>query len=318
MAPKPYLVVNPRSAGGATGRHFDEIAAAARSALGDCQHGFTRRERHATELTREALRGGARVVVAIGGDGTINEVVNGFFEELEPGAPPRAINPEAALAILPRGTGGDFRRTLGLNGDLKASARRLSGDPRRIDLGRIDYVASDGSPASRLFVNVAAAGVGARIVSIANHSSKALGGKLTFILASLRGLLGWSDVSVRASIDGAPFEELMVTSFSVANGRFFGGGMEVAPSARIDDGLFHLTIWSGYGLADFVLKGATMYDGSHVKLPGTRIVTASKVRLEPGLRSPGREILVEADGEQLGHLPASFSMLSGAMPLFCS
>lgn len=315
---KPFLVVNPRSAGGATARHFDEIAAAVRGAVGECAHGFTERPLHATELTRAALRAGAGLVIAIGGDGTINEVVNGFFEPLRPGEPARAVDPGATLAILPRGTGGDFRRTLGLDGDLAASAARLRGQRRRVDLGRVDYTAGDGRGCSRLFINVSGAGVGARIVDISNAGSKVLGGKLTFLLASLRGLMGWTDVGVRAFLDGGPAQDLSVTSFSVANGRFFGGGMEVAPGARIDDGLFHVTIWSGFGLGDFILKAGRMYDGSHVKLPGTRVATAKTVRLEP--RGGGRggasgEVLVEADGEGLGRLPADFTLLPGALSL---
>lgn len=310
---KPFLVVNPRSAGGATGRHFDEVLAAARGALGDCDHAFTQRQGHATELTRTALRAGAKVVVAVGGDGTINEVVNGFFEELVPGEPPRPLAPDAALAILPRGTGGDFRRTLGLDGDLRRSAGRLRGPRRRVDVGRVDYTSEGGAAASRLFINVAGAGVGARIVSIANRSSKVLGGKLTFLAASLRGLAGWRDLPVRASLDSAPAEALSITSFSVANGRFFGGGMEVAPGALLDDGLFHVTIWSGFGFVDFVFKAGTMYDGTHVRLPGTRVATAARVLLEP---ASAADVPVEADGEQLGRLPACFTILPGAMSLF--
>ncbi|GAC1337571.1 MAG: diacylglycerol kinase family lipid kinase [Myxococcales bacterium] len=317
---KPFLVVNPRSAGGATARHFDEVAAAARGALGECAHAFTDRPGHATELTRAALRSGAGLVVAIGGDGTINEVVNGFFEPLRPGESPRAVDPGAALAILPRGTGGDFRRTLGLDGALAKSAARLRGERRRVDVGRVDYTGAGGGSASRLFINVSGAGVGARIVDISNASTKVLGGKLTFLLASLRGLAGWRDVAVRARLDAGPVEDLSVTSFSVANGRFFGGGMEVAPGARIDDGLFHVTIWSGFGLGDFILRAGRMYDGSHVRLPGTRVATAKTVRLERGGR-PGSgaagEILVEADGEGLGHLPADFTILPGALSLLC-
>jgi YegS/Rv2252/BmrU family lipid kinase len=315
---RPYLVVNPRSASGATARHFDEIAAAVRGSLGECAHGFTEGPRHATELTRAALRSGAGLVVAIGGDGTINEVVNGFFEPLRPGEAARPIAPGAALAILPRGTGGDFRRTLGLDGELSKSAARLRVQPRRVDLGRVDYTERSGAVASRLFINVSGAGVGARIVAISNAGSKALGGKLTFLLASLRGLANWSDVPVRAILDGGPAEELSITSFSVANGRFFGGGMEVAPEARIDDGLFHVTIWSGFGLSDFILKAGRMYDGSHVKLPGTRVATAKTVRLERGAKArPGAsaDVAVEADGEDLGHLPADYTIVPGALLL---
>jgi YegS/Rv2252/BmrU family lipid kinase len=309
-----FVIVNPRAASGSTGRHFDDVSAAVRAAVGDHRHAFTERPLHAEELCRAALRDGTDLVVAVGGDGTINEVVNGFFETPIPGLAPRPLRQGAALAILPRGTGGDLRRTLGLDGDLRRCGPRLAGTRKPIDVGLVEFEADGGARAARYFVNVADAGVGFEVVTLANKSSKVLGGKLTFTLASLRALGGWKDVPVRFSLDGAPFEEAKVTTFAVANGRFFGGGMQVAPGARLDDGLFGVTIWSGYGLSDFVLKSASMYDGSHVKLPGTRTCTARIVRLEPasGSQDP---IGVEVDGEPIGRLPATFSIVPGAIQL---
>ena len=269
---------------------------------------------HAASLARRALRDGADLVIAAGGDGTINEVVNGFFEEPSHGEPPRPVRPGAALGILPRGTGGDLRRTVGLEHDLRSCAPRLAGEKRPIDVGRIDFVGPKGLPAARYFINVAEAGVGSDVVRIANSSSKLLGGKLTFALASLRALAGWRDVPVRWSLDGGPFQEGSVTTFAVANGRCFGGGMVVAPGALLDDGVFHVTIWSGYSLSDFVLRSAAMYDGSHVKLKGTRTATARSVRLEPlpGARGP---LDIEADGELIGRLPATFTVVPGVVRL---
>ena len=301
---KPFLVVNPRSAGGATQRHFDSIVQAVRSAVGDVEHAFTERSMHAADLTRAALRNGCELVIAAGGDGTINEVVNGFFEE---GKPVRA---GAALAVLPRGTGGDFRRTLGLDGDLLRCAARLQGEAALADVGRVEFVDRKGRHATRYFINVAEVGVGAKVVEIANRSSKALGGKLTFMLASLRALAGWRDLPLRVSFDGAAPEAMSVTTLAVANGRYFGGGMMVAPEARLDDGLFHITIWSGYTLADFVLKSGSMYDGSHLRLKGTRTRTARTVRVESDV-----EAGIEIDGEGVGSCPATFTLLPAALRL---
>jgi len=309
---KTFVVVNPRSANGATARHFDGIAQAVRGAVGEFRHAFTERAMHAADLTRSALGEGFDLIVAVGGDGTVNEVVNGFFEPARPGQPARPVRPGAALALLPRGTGGDLRRTLGLDGDVARCAARLKGAAAPADVGRVDYTAHDGSAASRYFINVGEVGVGARVVEIANRSSKRLGGKATFKLASLRALLGWRDLRVRASFDGAAAEELEITALAVANGRYFGGGMMVAPEARLDDGLFHVTIWSGFGLSDFVLKSGSMYDGSHVNLEGTRTRTARSVRVDPS--GPGL-MGIEADGEPLGRLPASFTLLPGALQL---
>ncbi|HWE25945.1 MAG TPA: diacylglycerol kinase family protein [Myxococcales bacterium] len=311
---KAFVIVNPRSANGATGRHFDDIQAAVRDAVGDHGHAFTERPMHAAELARRALRDGADLIVAVGGDGTISEVVNGFFEEPRPGDPPRPVRPGAALGILPRGTGGDLRRTVGVSADLRACAPRLRGEAKAVDVGRIDLLDSAGRPAARYFINVAEAGVGAEVVRIANSGTKLLGGKLTFAIASLRGMVGWSDVSLRWSLDGGPMQEGLVTTFAVANGRCFGGGMLVAPGAKLDDGLFHVTIWSGYTLADFVVRSGSMYDGSHVNLKGTRVASARSVRLLPGAKVNG-PIGVEADGEVIGRLPATFTVLPGALRL---
>lgn len=309
---KPFLVVNPRSANGVTARHFDTIAQAVRGAVGEVRHAFTEHAMHAAELTRAALREGNDLVIAVGGDGTLNEVVNGFFDPPRPGEPARALRPGAKLALLPRGTGGDFRRSIGLDGDLPQCAARLKGEARPVDVGRVDYTADDGSAASRYFINVGEAGVGARVVHIANRSSKWLGGKTTFFLASLRALSGWRDLHVRAFFDDEPPEDLWITALAVANGKYFGGGMMVAPEARLDDGRFHVTIWSGFGLSDFVLKSGSMYDGSHVNLKGTRTRTARAVRLVP--LGPG-PMEVEADGERLGRLPATFTLMPGALQL---
>jgi YegS/Rv2252/BmrU family lipid kinase len=311
---KPFLVVNPRSAHGATARHFDRIVQAVRGELGDVDHAFTEHAMHAADLTREALRAGHDLVIAVGGDGTINEVVNGFFQPAVPGEAPRPVRAGAALAMLPRGTGGDFKRSLQLDGDLGRCAARLKGDRTAIDVGRVDYISPAGNPASRFFINVGEVGIGAKVAEIANRSNKRFGGKLTFRLAALRALAGWRDVRIRASFDGAPEEEMAVTTLVIANGKYFGGGMMVAPEARLDDGRFDVTIWSGYGLSDFVLKGGSMYDGSHVRLKGTRTRTARTIRVTPRDPAPPG---IEADGERLGQLPATFTLLPGALRLVC-
>jgi len=309
---RPFLVINPQSAGGATQRHFDTISQAVREAVGECAHAFTERPLHAAELTRKALAEGCDLVIAVGGDGTINEVVNGFFEEPRQDKPSKPVKPGAALGVLPRGTGGDLRRTIGLDGDVRRSASRLKGEKAAIDVGRVDFTGDDGRPASRYFINVAEVGVGAKVVEIANASSKVLGGKLTFMLASVRALVGWRDLPIRFSLDGGPFEETSVTTFAIANGRYFGGGMMVAPEAKLSDGLFHVTIWRGFTLADFAFKSGSMYDGSHIKLKGTETRTARTVRLE----AAGSEAVgVEVDGERIGRLPATFTVLPGALHL---
>ncbi|MBI5545108.1 MAG: diacylglycerol kinase family lipid kinase [Deltaproteobacteria bacterium] len=303
---RTVLVVNPKSANGATGRHFAQIARAVRAAIGDFEHEFTTAPLEATALTRRALARGAQCVVAVGGDGTTNEVVNGFFDEQG-----RPLAQAAALGIVPRGTGGDFRKAFGWSADLAQAAARLKGEACRIiDVGRIRFVDARGAPAARLFVNIASAGVSGLVDFEVNRASKVLGGKVSFALGTLKAMLRYRDVPVRATFDGGPVETFPATVVAVANGQFFGGGMWIAPGARPDDGTFDVTIWSGYGLGDFVTRGKAIYDGSHVRFPNTRTLKARRVTLEADA-----PVLLDVDGEQLGQLPATIELLPGALRL---
>ena len=302
---RTFLVVNPESAGGATGRRWPEIRAEVLRALGDgAEHAFTERPMHAAALTAEALRKGFRRIVAVGGDGTLNEVVNGFFQA-EGGVPP-----DACIALVPRGTGGDFRRTFGLNGSLRETCARLRGEVRPLDIGRVRFTRPDGTPGERYFVNVASFGVSGQVDRAVNSGSKLLGGKVSFFVASVRTLVGWRDQAVRIRVDGGPEESLAITTLAVANGQYFGGGMRVAPEADPSDGQFDVTIWSGYHLKDFALKSASVYDGRHVRWAGTRTLRCR--RLEA---TSDEEVLLYVDGEQPGRLPATFELLPGALRL---
>ena len=305
---KPHLIVNPASAHGRTGRHFDDIARAVRSALGDFDFSFTERRGHGVLLAREIYRAGANLVVAVGGDGTASEVIDGLMLEHAAGRP---RNGGAAFGLISRGTGGDLRRSLGCPADAVDAASLLAGSAERvIDLGRVEFVGHDGEPSARHFVNVAGFGVAGRVVRDVERMGKALGGKATFMLASARALMGWRDQPVRWRIDGGPWREDRVTSLAVCNGRFFGGGMLVAPAARMDDGLFDITLWKGLGFADFALKKGMLYDGSHVRLPNTTTCRGRVVEAEPLCREP---VLLDIDGEQPGMLPARFTILAGAL-----
>ncbi len=302
----PYFVVNPNSADGATGRRWPKLEAAARAALGPLDVGLTRGPLDAVPLTREALRRGHRCIVAVGGDGTLNEVVNGFFDE--------AGNPlasDATFSVLPQGTGGDFRRTLGLNGRFADALAAFRQAPvRRIDLGRVTFRAHDGSMAVRHYINVASVGVSGAIGQQVNSSSKRLGGYLTFMLASARALASWKDVTVRFSVDGGPWQTAPITCLAMANGRFFGGGMKVAPGAELDDGLFHVTRWFDYGVGTFVFRQPAIYAGRHVEWERTKTFTARRVEIQSDDR-----VLLEIDGEQPGGVPATFEVVPGALLL---
>jgi YegS/Rv2252/BmrU family lipid kinase len=305
---KPHLIVNPASAHGRTGRHFDDIARAVRGAVGDFDCSFTERRGHGVLLAREVSRAGANLVVAVGGDGTASEVVDGLMLERAAGG---LLDGGSAFGFIPRGTGGDLRRSLRCPADAVGAALVLaSPDEHVIDLGRVEFVGHDGKPAARHFINVAGLGVSGRVVRDVERMGKALGGKATFMLASAKALMGWRDQPVRWRIDGGPWREDRVTSLSVCNGRFFGGGMMVAPGARLDDGLFDVTLWKGLSLKDFALKKGMLYDGTHLRLPNTTTFRGRVVEAEP---LGGEPVLLDVDGEQPGMLPARFTILAGAL-----
>lgn len=298
---KPVLIVNPASAGGRTGRHFDAIARAVQGTLGDFEARFTRATGDGTTLAREAVAAGRRLVVAVGGDGTASEVIDGLLHG----------GYREQFGFIPRGTGGDLRRTLGLAENLQEAARALASDRTVVaDLGRVAFVGHDGSKHLRHFANVSGVGVSGLVVRKVNDGVKLPSGKLSFMLASARALLGWSDRPVRWRADGGPWQETRITALSVCNGRYFGGGMMVAPEARMDDGLFEVVEWTGLGITDFVTKKSMLYDGTHVRLPNTRVVRARTVEVEP---VGDTELLLDVDGEGPGRAPARWDLLPKAL-----
>ncbi|MDP2269841.1 MAG: diacylglycerol kinase family lipid kinase [Archangium sp.] len=302
---KTFFVVNPKSANGATGKRWAELAAGIARTLSDFGVEFTKQPLDAVHITRQALKSGYDCIVAVGGDGTINEVTNGFFED------GKVLNPNAALGVLPRGTGGDFRKTFDWDLDSDAAIRRLkTPDTRPFDVGRLDFLGHDGTQQTRYFANICSFGVSGLVDLEVNNTSKALGGTVSFMWGSLKAMRKYKDQRVRMTIDDKPLEEVMVTTLSVANGKFFGGGMKVAPDADVSDGLFDVVVWSGYGLTDFVVRSKGLYSGSHTTWKGTRIVRAKKLVAESD-----EKVLIDCDGEQPGTLPCTMTILPSAIRL---
>jgi YegS/Rv2252/BmrU family lipid kinase len=302
---KTFFVVNPKSANGATGKRWGEHAATIARTLSDFGVEFTRGPMDAATIARRAIESGYDCIVAVGGDGTINEVTNGFF------ADGKVINPAAALGVLPRGTGGDFRKTFAWDTDFDAAVRRLkTPDTRPFDVGKLEYRTHDGGTAVRYFANICSFGVSGLVDEEVNNTSKVLGGKVSFMWASLKALSKYRDQVVRLSFDGKPAESVPVTTLAIANGQFFGGGMKVAPSADVSDGDFDVTIWSGYGLGDFVFKSAGVYSGAHIGWKGTRTLKCREMTADSDER-----VLLDCDGEQPGRLPCRMTILPAAIRL---
>ncbi|MBX3155629.1 MAG: diacylglycerol kinase family lipid kinase [Deltaproteobacteria bacterium] len=307
LAPRTTVVVNPKSQGGRLGKRWTEIGETLQRAF-PFDAAITRGVGDATVLTREALRAGVERVVALGGDGTVNEVVNGFFDEA--GAP---IAPRAAFGLIPFGTGGDFRRTFELPTEIADAAAVIAADRRAaIDVGRLTFVATDGAPAARMFANIASFGVSGVVDRLVNKSGKKLG-RLSFMYAAARATWSYKNQRVQLTFDGGERTEATINTVAVANGRYFGGAMMVAPDAEPDDGLFDVVCLGDFSFGDVVTSGRRIYKGSHLGMDKVSVRRARVVDAEP--IDPAANVELDIDGESPGRLPARFELLPGALQM---
>ena len=300
---RTLVIVNPASAGGATARRWDHIAGVIREAIGSYESAFTDAPGHAGLLTTCALEEGYETVVAVGGDGTLNEVVGGFFRGRE------RIAPNARLGIVPAGTGCDFARALDLEGIEQSSARLGDARSRFVDVGLASFTDPNGVQRTRPFLNVASLGCSGRVARALGRRFTRAGGSLAFVLATIGALLVHRDIPISITFDNT-LHHRSITNFAMCNGRYFGGGMQVAPEAVIDDGRFNATVWSGFGLVDFITNSATLYDGTHIHDSRTWQFQAR----ETIVTGPA-DVPVELDGEYVGSLPLRIEILPGSLRL---
>jgi len=296
------FLVNPASANGSTGRRWAEIAHHAAAAGLEGEALISTRQGEIAELAERAVAEGAGLIVAVGGDGTVYETVNGLMRS--GGAS------EVDLAIVPRGTGTDFVRTFGITGDLdRALHTAREGDVRAIDVGRARYVAWDGSPAESNFANFAGAGISGAIARRANSSSKAAGGRVSFIWATLAVFAGWKATEVTLTVDeverSGPMFEVLATI-----GEYAAGGMRVTPGAAPDDGLLDVLTIGDVTKVDFVLTFPKIYRGTHVRHPKIDTLRGRTVRIESVDPLP-----IALDGEQPGTTPLEVDLVPGALRL---
>jgi YegS/Rv2252/BmrU family lipid kinase len=298
--------------GDRTGANWAAIESKLRGALGHVDTVFTDGPMAARRLTMEALKDGVDQVIAVGGDGTVNEVVNGFFERGKP------LNPEAVLVVLASGTGGDFRRTFRIPESIDEQIARLAHSTiHTIDLGRLTYRDdSTGEEASRYFDNIASFGLSGLADKAVNSLKfgKRFGGKLAFQLGTFKALLAYRRQPVRIRVDDVFDAVVSVTTAAVCNGKYFGGGMKMAPHAEPDDGLFDVVIVRGVGSLELLLKSRTIYKGNHLKYDKVTVLRGRKVIAEP-VHGHHHPVLLDVDGEAPGRLPATFEILPRAINL---
>ena len=291
--------MNPAAAGGTTGKRWPEIAhrAAQRGLDGDAL--ISERPGQLTALAADAVAGGATRLVVVGGDGSVNEVVNGIAD---------AHGVE--LAVIPRGTGWDFVRTFDSPRDLDAAVDvALTGSVREVDLGTVTYRTWGGEDARSVFANVASAGISGAIAQRANESSKALGGKVSYYWATLAVFVGWQTGEMRVTVDGESRNGKMIDAV-VCNGRYLGGGMMMCPEAEPDDGVFDVLLIGDVTKRDLLLVLPKTYKGNHLPHPRLELLRGKVVTVESAEPLP-----IELDGEQPGTTPARFEVLPRALRL---
>jgi diacylglycerol kinase (ATP) len=305
---RTLVIVNPTSAGGRTGRRWPALRDALHTAGVVHDVHQTTAPHDATAVTRQALVDGYNRVVAAGGDGTLNEVVNGFFTP-----DGNLINSDAVLGLLSSGTGGDFRRTIGLPTDPHQLATILAANYTRIiDAGGITY--DDPATAPRQFINIADCGVGGEVAARVNRSrNKGSGvlGTAVFLAISLTALTTFGGRPVRITCDGGS-TEMEIQNVVIANGRYFGGGMRIAPSAEVDDGWLDVVVLPALGRLRTLVAMPSVYRGAHIRQRGVLVKRARSVRIEP---LDERPLLFDVEGEQIGRAPATLTCLPAVLNL---
>lgn len=302
--PKIAFIVNPRAAGGGAGRTWPRIEALARDRLGTFATYLTSAPGDAMRLVRQAVKDGADVVVCVGGDGTLNEVVNGLMVV-------EGASRGVAVGFVPRSTGCDLIRSVRIaRQPEKALDIIKEGHVHLIDLGRIRYLDGGRVPRYRYFHNIASFGLGGEVDERVNRTSKVFGGFISFMVATLMALLKYDKKRIYLQIDESFAEELLVWNVAVANGQYHGGGMWVAPGAKVDDGLLQVTVIGDLSLPEVFWNLPRLYNG--------KIYEVMKVRSFAGRlveASSPQKVLLDVDGEQVGGLPVLIEVVPQALPL---
>jgi len=297
-----FFVLNPAAGSGSAGRLWPAVTQTLRDRGVQYEYEVTQGALTATSFARQALRAGARTIVAVGGDGTINEVVNGFFLNDEP------IVPDASLGIIPAGSSSDVARALGIPPGVAATQLLVDGRTLAVDLGRACFAGSAELPV-RYFLNNADVGIGGRVAAGGARFKRA-GGKAAFALSSVAAVLDPRPWRGTLALDDQDPMEVDAVTVVIALGPYTGGGMHIAPGARMEDGLFDVVTIDAMEPRDLLVNLPRIYTGTHLSHPAVHRAQARSVRVV----AEG-DPLVELDGEIAGAGTVEFRILPGAMPI---
>jgi len=302
-----FFIINPKSAGGKTGMKIQGLKSLINERFEHFSISETTEPGHATTLTREAIHAGYSHIFSVGGDGTFNEVINGYLFNDKP------LNPDVSLSIIPAGTGGDFRRSLKIENDIEKAIRSAeTSEFTYIDCGKCICTDINGKLTLRYFHNVASLGLSDKVAEIVNKSTylKKLGGTLAYLLAGIFAILKNKPNSLTLMVDDQSIGELHINLLAIANGNYFGGGMKIAPHAQLDDGLFDVIILEELNRFELLTNNPKVYYGGHLKHKKVKSLRAKSIKIH------SNEVLrIETDGEPIGFTEASFEVLSGVLKI---
>ncbi|PON97320.1 Diacylglycerol/lipid kinase [Trema orientale] len=267
---------------------------------------------HAIDITREAIREGADAVIAVGGDGTLHEVVNGFFWAGKAITNhDRSATHSTALGLIPLGTGSDFARTLSWKNDpVEAIERIFRGDRSRIDVGVIDGEKEE----SHYFINVADIHLSAKAGYYASRYKKF--GNLCYVIGALQAFIGHRNQDLRIKVNEGEWQTYsQVTALCIGNAKYFGGGMKITPNADPSNGNFEVVILQDFKWYDFILKLHKLYNGTHLSVNNVSSISVHSIEVED--ISGSCSIFVQSDGEHLGFLPRKFRIIPAAIEMIC-
>jgi len=316
----PLVIANPAARSGRTRGVIETIVTALQARIGAVDLALTEHAGHATELATRAVAEGRALVISVGGDGVLSEVVNGLLAR--PGAPdavgtPAAVSPTPeelpALGIVSAGTGGDFGRSLDIAPAREPYIEAIAdGRTRVVDVGRARFVGNDGRPVERFFVNVLSAGIGGLVDRYTAAMPAAVPGRAAYGAATVGAVVTCRRrrILCRATLaDGSAFERVLTTyAVVIANGHTFGGGMKVAPAARVDDGLLDVILIETPTKLTMLRHFLSIYRGEHLTKPGVSAFACTRVELlaaDGGQSGAGDFFPLDVDGDALGDLPLS-------------
>jgi len=299
---KWFVIVNPNAGRRKGEKDWLEIAALLNEAGVRYTNVFTEHPNHAVKLARKYIESGFRKIIVVGGDGTLNEVVNGIYTQ-------QKTNPSAiTLAMIPVGTGNDWGRSFNIPSDYRQAVEVITREITMLhDVGRVQYRSHELTK-QRHFINMAGLGFDAMVAKRTNKvKQKGKSGPFSYLISLFTSLVSYNSTQSNIKVDEQSLTA-DVFSMSVAICRFNGGGMMQAPDALPDDGLFDVTIITRVSRLDVIKNVKKLYDGSFVSMPQVKTFRGAGVEI-----SSDSPLYLETDGESLGHTPMQFSILKRAV-----